>query len=302
VLGAGITGWVTLAGRLDRTSSPDRKRAGTLTASTSSVPALVVLLALAVPAWRSTVSTVRFARPTTRELAARWIPEHLPPGSALVQEVYTPIVQPQNVYPAARPRFVVRMRPEELRDPRFDFVFLASDAYGRFFQPEALDDRYEEAGRERYEEIFETFEPVAEWVPGHLRHGPTLRLYRLDPAEPPWTDRLDRGADELLTLAPAMRAESGDRPAVVFRATGQWALAKDYLEPGTYAVTVDADLAGDGGGVQVLTRTGEEVAVDLLFGDGAARVDLPRRDKYFVYLRLPPGSVLRALHLERRDG
>jgi hypothetical protein len=292
VLGAGLAGW-TGAARTSRAS----RLAGTRHAG-SVLAVLVAAVALAPPAWRSAAQTVRFARPTTRELAARWIPEHLPPGSALVQEVYTPIVRPERLYPAARPRFVVRMRPEELRDPRFDFVFVASDAYGRFFQPEALDDRYEEGGRERYEEIFETFEPVAEWAPGRFRAGPRLRLYRLDPETPPWSDRAERGADELLTLSPAMRTGAETGGPVIFRAAGQWALAKAFLEPGSYEVGVDADAPAAGGGVQVLTRAGEEVAVDLFFGDGTARVELPRRDKYFVYVRLPPGSVLRRVRLE----
>ncbi len=283
ILGAGAVGWVRILER----------RLG----SRSAILALVTGLCLALPAWRSTEQTVRFSRPTTRELAAAWIPEHLPPGSALVQEAYTPVIQPEHLYPATRRRFVVRLSPEELRDPRFDFVFLASGAYGRFFRTEDFDARSGPDVAARYETIFRTFEPVAEWTPGRFRSGPVLRLVEVDPERPPWSATLVRSADELLTASPGMRPDT-DGP-VVFDGPGGWALAKGYLEPGRYRVTIEGEISGEGGGVEVRTRAGEEIDVDLLFGDDTARVSLPRRDKYFVYVRLPGGSTLRAVRLER---
>lgn len=285
ILGAGAVGWIRL---LERRLS-----------SRAAVVTLVAVLCLTLPAWRTTGQTIRFARPTTRELAAAWIPEHLPPGSALVQEAYTPIVQPEHLYPATRRRFVVRLTPGELRDPRFDFVFLASGAYGRFFRTEDFDARYGPEVAARYETIFRTFEPVAEWTPGRFRGGPVLHLFEVDPERPPWSGTLARSTDELRTASPGMRPD-GDGP-VVFDGPGGWALAKGYLEPGRYRVTVDGEISGEGGGIEVRTRAGEEIDVDLLFGDDTARVDLPRRDKYFVYVRLPEGSVLRAVRLERTE-
>ncbi|MFP3939183.1 MAG: ArnT family glycosyltransferase [Thermoanaerobaculia bacterium] len=285
-VGAGAAGWIPLARRL-RIPVPSRPAAA----------AGLAVLCLALPAWRATVTVTKLARPTTRELAAAWIPENLPPGSALVQEIYTPHVFPEHLYPSARPRYVIRFPPEQLRDPRFDFVFLASEAYGRFFRTDELDPGYVEPGVERYREIFETFEPVAEWRPGLFRGGPTLRLYELDPERLPWTTELARGADELRTAHPTMRP-AGEGP-VVFSATGQWALAKGYLEPGTYRVRVDARAPRTAGGVRVVTRTGAEVALEVFFDRLEARVSLPERDKYFVYVRLPEGSELRSVRMER---
>lgn len=304
LLGAGAAGWVGLAGRSERLRRLVPSRTAT---------ALVLVLCLTLPAWRATKWTIRFARPTTRDVASEWIEENLPPGSALVQEVYTPIIRPKYLYPSAHPRFVVRLTPEQIRDPKFDFIFLASGAYQRFFRTDDLDTPYGAAVAERYEEIFQTFELVAEWTPDPLQAGPVLRLYELDPQQPPWSTSVVRSGGELLSSFPAMRpgGAPGDEDAragdggkdgpLTFDAPGRWALAKGYLEPGRYRVTVDADLAGDGGGVQVLTRSGEEIDVDLFFGDETAHVTLPRRDKYFVYVRLPEGSVLRAVRLERTE-
>jgi len=302
LLGAGAGGWPALARRLGLPRARTGARAGAQAAARVAA-ALAVIACLVLPAWRSAIAVVRFARPTTRELAARWIPEHLPPGSFLVQEVYTPQIEPVHLYPAIQPRFVNRLTPEELRDPSHDLVLVASDAYGRFFQQEELDDPYLEAGAARYREIFDTFEPVMEWRPDRLRAGPVLRLFEVDPAEPPWSDRAERSAAELLTAVPAMveRSEQDAAPAraVRFGARGQWALAKAYLEPGTYRVRIDGDRPTAGGSVQVLDRKGEEIAVDLLFDTSEARVTLSRRDKYFLYLRLPAGSLLRRVEVER---
>lgn len=283
-LGAGAAGWPALASRL-------RPRA------TPAATAAVALLCLALPGWWTAVLTVKFARPSTRELAAAWIPENLPPGSFLVQEIYTPYIQPLRLYPATHPRFVSRLAPEQLRHPRNDFVFLASDAYWRFFRTEGQDPEHVESGVERYVEIFETFEPVAEWEPGRFRAGPTLKLFKVDPAAPPWTDRATWSTSELLLPTETMRPRE-DGP-VTFDSLGQWALAKAYLEPGTYRVAVQADVSEDAGGVRVVTRDGEKVDAGIFLAEPSDRVSLPRRDKYFFYVHLPEGSVLRSVRLER---
>jgi 4-amino-4-deoxy-L-arabinose transferase-like glycosyltransferase len=284
LLGAGAAGWPALAARL-------RPRW---------VPALTAAVAvgcLALPAWWTVVLTVQFSRASTRELAADWIPKHLPPGSFLVQETYTPRVRPLELYPASHPRFVSRLTPEQLRHPRNDFVFVASAAYWRFFNTEGQDPGHVESGVERYVEIFETFKPVADWEPGRFRAGPTLRLFEVDPVHPPWTHRMDWPASDLLLRSAAMRPNE-DGP-VVFASLGQWALAKGYLEPGTYEVTADADVTRHEGGVRVLTRSAEEVAVGVFLDEPVTRVTLPAREKYFLYVRLPEGSVLRGLRVER---
>ncbi|MDX1630322.1 MAG: glycosyltransferase family 39 protein [Thermoanaerobaculia bacterium] len=287
LLGCGAWGWVALA---------TRRRWITR----SQAAAVVSLACLALPLWSGKVSVVRFSRPTTRELAAAWIPSNLPPGSSLVQEVYTPQIRPEHLYPAVRRRFVIRFPPAELRNPRFDFVFLASGAYGRFFAPRVLDDPDLTRARERYEELFETLELVARWVPDRFRAGPTLRLYELDPVEPPWTDLVEREARSLLVSNPAMRkGEPGG--AVRFRSLGQWALVKGYLGARSYRVELELDRGAEKGLVRVLNRRGEEIDLASLVDGVEARIELPGPDKYFVYLRLPPGSVLRGVRIERSE-
>lgn len=57
--------------------------------------ALLAAGVLAWPAWVTVAEVARLARPTTREEAAAWIAGHLPPGSFLVQEAYTPRPGPE---------------------------------------------------------------------------------------------------------------------------------------------------------------------------------------------------------------
>ena len=60
---------------------------------------------------------------------------------------------------------------------------------------------------------FETFEPVTSWEPGRFRAGPTLRLYEVDPVDPPWTHRAEWSAPELLVPTPDGVREPQNRRA-----------------------------------------------------------------------------------------
>ncbi len=270
--------------------------------------AAAVLVLLAVPAAHSAAEMVRLWRPSTRDLAAAWVVENLPPGSFLVQEVYTPWIEPSNLYPAIHHRFAVRMSPERLRDPAHDYLVLASAAYGRFFTPGWESDPRRAWAVRRYREIFDTFEAVRVVPAERFRDGPEIRIYQIDSADPAYTDRLERSAARALVSSPAMRPEGSE--AVSFLAPGQWALVKGYLEPGTYRVEVDEEPAGaagetgetgETGRLRVLTRRGREVGSAALT-PGGGEIVLPARDKYFLYVSLPAGSRLRGVRARRLPG
>ncbi|HEX6200905.1 MAG TPA: glycosyltransferase family 39 protein, partial [Thermoanaerobaculia bacterium] len=79
ILGCGLAGAWRLLGRLALPRPARRAAAAVLAAGVLTWPALA-----------AAAEVVRLSRPTTREEAAAWIEGHLPPGSFLVQEAYTP--------------------------------------------------------------------------------------------------------------------------------------------------------------------------------------------------------------------
>lgn len=283
VLGSGLAGvWRGLG----RTRLPGR-----LGMSTA---ALLVTAALAVPAFATGTTVVRLARQTTREQAAAWIAHNLPPGSFLVQEAYTPRLAPEWRFPARHPRFAIRLSRDELEDGTYDFLFLSAGSYNRFLRH--ADDPARAVQAERYRELFERYEPVRRWTPGRFRGGPELRLQRLDPQPPPWTDRRAFTPGEALLRSPEMAPRPEGGP-VRYTAPDQWSLVKAYLLPGTYRVRLATGATA--GRIEVRDRTNRVVAEGALAGRPMVEIELPERAKYFVYAELPPGSELRGVTLRR---
>ena len=288
-LGVGVSGWLRLLDRRWPESPPAARRAAL---------AALAAVCLALPAARSSALVIELSRPTTRELAAAWMRQSLPPGSFLVQEAYTPRLGPPYHFPSRRPRFVTRLSDEELRDPRYDFVFVADAAYSRFLTPQNRSHQGHllDPTAERYREIFDTFELVREFVPGRLRAGPVLGLYKIDPERPPFARERRFAAAEALLREERMRGDGDGDGSIAYRHPEQWSLFKAYLEAGRYAVEVEAELAAEGAAVRVMNRDNQEIGVHPFAGTSAV-VELPRRDKYFFYLHLPVGSRLRGMTL-----
>lgn len=284
-LGCGIAGGWRL---LTRTGRLGRLR----------VPAAVVLAAaILVPPVIATASeVVRLSRPTTREEAAAWIEASLPPGSFFVQEAYTPRLSPEWRFPARHPRFAVRLAREELEDPAYDFLFLAGGSYNRFLRPRNLDDPALEAFAERYREIFARYELVREWAPGRWQGGSELRLYRLDPDPVPWRARRAFAPEAALLSSPEM-APSPEDPAIRYVAPEQWSLFKEYLAAGRYRVRVASDAPA--GRIEIRDRTNRRIAEAVLAADGTAEVEIPARDKVFLYVVLPPPARLTGVRIVR---
>lgn len=285
VLGSGLAGvWQWLG----RTRFPGRL----------GVPAaaLLVAAALVAPALATTTTVVRLARQTTREQAAAWIGENLPPGSFLVQEAYTPRLAPEWRFPARHPRFAIRLSREELEDGTYDFLFLSAGSYNRFLRH--ADDPARAVQAERYRELFERYEPVRRWDPGRFRGGPELRLHRLDPQPPPWTDRRTFAPGDALLRSPEM-APPEDGP-IRYTAPGQWSLFKAYLLPGSYRVRLSTGATA--GRIVVRDRANRRIAEHTFVDRSAVKIDLPERAKYFVYAEMPPGSELRGVTLRRLPG
>lgn len=138
---------------------------------------VLAVLALAQPAAETVRQDLALSRPSTREVAAAWIREHLPPGTALLKEEYTPNF-PDGEFRVLHRRFVTRLPLAQIRASQ-EYVLLADTSYGRFLSPGALARTHHRELADRYRRILSSWELVEEWQPGLFRLGPTLRLYKV---------------------------------------------------------------------------------------------------------------------------
>jgi len=164
LLGMGIAVWL---GRLRQARWGGRAR--------PALAAALLAVCLMQPAWQTGIQAIGLTRQSTREIAGEWIRAHVPRGSSIAKESYTPDF-PEGEYEIFHGRFVTRLTLQELR--RFDYILVASAAYSRFRDPAALTRPHQREMAERYTEIFRTWELVREWDPSETRLGPVIRLYR----------------------------------------------------------------------------------------------------------------------------
>src|SRR6185369_14550039 len=139
------------------------------------VVAGVMLACVWIPADATVRQAASFASPSTREEALTWIRANVPRGSSILKESYTPDFA-EGEYEITHLRFAGRLPPEDLR--QFQYVLLASSAFERFLDAEALRRPHQQEIARSYDEIFRTFELVKQWEPAETQLGPELRLYR----------------------------------------------------------------------------------------------------------------------------
>ncbi|MEA2693828.1 MAG: hypothetical protein QOJ16_3215 [Acidobacteriota bacterium] len=279
-LGAGLAAWVTFAWRPRATGSP--ALAVTLRASA----VLVVLACFALPVWATAQQAAGLVQPTTRELAAGWMRQHLPPGTRIVKEAYTPDFEPGE-FAVLGNRFACRFSLAEIRDSGNDYLLLASDAYQRFLNPEQTVKPHQRQIGERYREILDRWHPIEEWIPSDVRLGPILKLYRLEPLSEDCKPSQELPAAEAFVPDSAMRVGE-DR--VAFGVGGQWAMVKGCFPAGAYTLTARG--AGLGGEARVVSLESGEVGRFPLRGETAGPLTLKQPGKYLFYLYLSPGGTL----------
>ena len=266
-LGVGLSG----AARLVRRRFPRRWR------TVAGIGAMVVL---AQPAAATVRQAVSLARGSTREAMADWVREHVPRGAGILKESYTSRFAPTELLVLER-RFAFRIDEPRFNDPRFDFLLLAGHAYARFFRPENQSE-YQAAW---YQRIFDTKPLVHQIEPGPFRLGPELRLYRLEPDDPPRDRRRFRPDDAFLTH-PSMAGEDQVR----FTPDGTAAIFRDSFVPGDYRLRLLGQLSGDGT-VVVRDLANRRLAEAPAKPDEAIAVVLPA-GPVFIEVVLPKGSRL----------
>jgi hypothetical protein len=268
VLGVGVAAWLTSAVATGGRSRRLRDVG-------------LLLVALALPVYRTTVQTVAFARQSTREAAVEWIETHVPRGAAIIKESYTPHLH-RKKYTVRQTRFLPRVPMEEVRGGQWDYILLARNAYGRFLDPVNWEKPHHELFAQAYEEMLE-FEKVGEFVPGRLRMGPALELYKADPAAVVFDDHFRY----------AFAGEGFRYPR-----DDAYLLLKGYLAPGRYQMTLESVPPDVQGRVHVVTRDGRDAGTfEVEQGRGVA--ELPWRAKYFFYIYLPQDTVIDAFELRQ---
>ncbi len=239
--------------------------------------AVIVLAAFALPAKETLLETAAFTRPSTREAAAAWIRDNLPPGVAILKESYTPR-QGLQAYALRQTRFVGRLTMEEIRDPQQDYLLLAKSAYGRFLRDEILTKEHHFEISKRYREILDTFELIAEFPPSDTRRGPWLELYRIPNLPTPQTPELTLPATAAFLPDGSMRPKGS--PVIRFTRPGQWALFKTPLATGTYRLQLQGSFKTPPR-LRVLTLGGEVLTENLR---EPFEIQLGKDDKVLVYV------------------
>lgn len=248
-----------------------------------STPWLILLMAvvLALPVYRTTMQTVAFARPSTREEAAQWINANVAPGATIIKESYTPHLHPKK-YTVQQTRFAARIPIEEVRNGDWDFLLLARNAYGRFLDPENWSKPHHELYAQHYRELLQ-LEMVCDFPPGRTRLGPDLQLYKVDPRD------LTYGEDYRYAF---------DGRGFTYPRDDAYLLLKGYLQPGQYRFTVATEPPRVAGRIDAVTRDGRR-AGEFAVTASRASGNLPWRAKYFFYIYLTQDTEIRAFEAER---
>ena len=303
LLGAGLAGaWLAATALLSKRLAP-RPAALRPALGAWVSAALLTLAAVALPAWATFAQDLSMARLGTRELAVAWIRAHVPPGAAFVKESYTPNLDPAE-YASIQKRFAVRLPLPQVRSPQNDYLLLAETAYGRFLDGENLTKPHHKLFAATYRQML-AFPLVQDFPGGKTRKGPHLILLKLDPERIAWETAHDFAAGEAAFLSAGVAAPRRTGGPIRFTAPGQFALFKGYFAAGTYRAEIDGlfDFHSGGGTIEARTRDGRELGTAPITADaggGAADFTLPAEDKLFLYVRLPPGSRLRAVRVAAR--
>jgi hypothetical protein len=288
LLGAGAAGWL---GPL-ATAGPG---AGTVQRRLRAGAAVALAAALlAAPAWRTVSAAVAMARASTREAALAWIEAHVPPGAAILRESYAPEPSPHR-WAVWKGRFAARFPLAELRDGGVDYLVLSSAAYSRFLDPSLHTRPHHAVHADWYRRVFADLPLLHEVVPGPLRLGPVIRVYRLPPAGPAARSRRFAAPIDFYLSDEAMRGDG----ALRVTGAGQWSAVKADLVPGTYRLALRGDGLDGGGRVEVFDGAARPLSISPVAGGTARGLVVPSPDRVFVRLVLPPGARVTAAELRR---
>ena len=135
----------------------------------------ITVAALAWPAWQTQRITQRFTREDVRTEVTQWMETQLPPGSRVVGEYYSPLLEHSQL------RFVWVDRaidqPLAWYEENADYVVFVENRYGGFY----LDPPRYSAQIAAYQAMFMRFTLVEQWQGGALGNSCRAMVYRVGP-------------------------------------------------------------------------------------------------------------------------
>jgi 4-amino-4-deoxy-L-arabinose transferase-like glycosyltransferase len=144
---------------------------------TKLLPAVLLLLVIALPAYNLLLLNIQLSRPSTRILAGNWIQANLPAGSDIAFEEYTAPPLLDAGYRTHR-TFALGWGDVTLdtyRADGFRYLVVSDEMYNRFLtQPERFP-----AAAAFYRTLFTHARLLAEFQPSPTRAGPLIRIYDL---------------------------------------------------------------------------------------------------------------------------
>ncbi len=248
---------------------------------------------LAMPVVRTVGWDISRSRPGTRQLARAWIEENVPEGATLIRERYTSKLDPKK-YAFISHRFAAWQDPEEMLEPRYDYLLLARPAYLRFVELGDGAAEHELEYQRRYRRMFE-FEEVARFTPSLLRAGPLLTVHALG-TEPPRFRRQRRFAPAAATFvsSPELLRDGPGTP-LQFTYRWQYAVFKDSFRAGSHRAKLVMDPMPNEGYLHVVDRRNREVGTfDVL---EPIAFELPADEKYLFRVFLAPPARLHELRV-----
>ena len=143
-------------------------------ASAAAAVGLALVLSLAPSTASSLALTSALSRIDTRDVARAWMLEHVPPGTSIAREVYTPQFDITE-FPPVGSFFLQEVSLDGYRTRGARYVIASSWAYERYVGKPAtpVEDAF-------YRELF-TLPEAFRVDPAPDRQGPTIRILRLDP-------------------------------------------------------------------------------------------------------------------------
>ncbi len=134
----------------------------------------LLVAAIAIPGIVACVQHDReLTRPDTRTVALRWIETHLPPGSRIAREEYTPQISGERYRVTYQWSLAQHDYGWYLAQP-IDYLVVSANVYSRALYPPYLAGP---AGPRFYTFIFQKLPLAAEFNPSPEMSGPTIRIY-----------------------------------------------------------------------------------------------------------------------------
>ena len=134
----------------------------------------LLVVAIAAPGITACVQHDReLTRPDTRTVALRWIETHLPPGTRIAREEYTPQISGER-YRVMYQWSLARLNYGWYLAVPIDYLVVSANVYSRALYPPYVAGP---AGPRFYNFIFQKLPLAAEFNPGPEMSGPTIRIY-----------------------------------------------------------------------------------------------------------------------------